>query len=454
MLVPANFQDRCVCVMGLGYVGLTLAVAMAEAGFDVTGVEIRQEVVDSLQQRKAHFYEPNLDEKLSRLMDEGRLRISRRAPIFDTPRVYIITVGTPLDARGQVRTDMIESVSREVAAQLTAGDLVVLRSTVKVGSTRKIVAPILDQAQVPYCLAFCPERTLEGNALAELSSLPQIVGGIDIKSSMRAVQLFQFLTPTVVRVDDLETAEMIKLVDNTQRDVLFALSNEVAYMCEALGVSAKAVIQAGKLGYHRTNLAMPGPVGGPCLEKDPHILTEAAREVEVEPHIVLAARSTNELLPDRCVRAISKYTLNSGLKVHRVALLGLAFKGRPATNDLRGTMARPILAALRDAFPEAEFRGFDPVVAAKDILDMGLLPAAGLDEAFSGADLVVIANNHPAFSAMALHDLAARMSPPGLVYDFWNHHDPQELRLPAGIRYLTLGSPFPRPGTAAFEATG
>ena len=143
-----------------------------------------------------------------------------------------------------------------------------MRSTVKIGTTRNLVHPVLEASGKRFDLAFCPERTVEGQALEELRWLPQIVGGETLDVTVRAGQLFQFLTPTVVRVSSVETAEMVKLVDNSQRDVHFAYSNEVARVCDVIGISAAEVIQAGKRGYPRTNLPMPGPVGGPCLEKD------------------------------------------------------------------------------------------------------------------------------------------------------------------------------------------
>ena len=425
--------------MGLGYVGLTLAVAMAEAGFKVTGVEIREEVVAGLKHGVAHFFEPTLDEKLKRTVDSGSLRVFRKIPSGCEASVYIITVGTPLGDDGRARLDMIENVSREVASHMKDGDLIILRSTVKVGSTKKIVMPVFDKVGVKYDLAFCPERTLEGKALEEIRSLPQIVGGADMKSNIRAAQLFQFLTPTVVRVEDLETAEMIKLVDNTQRDVQFAFANEVAGMCDAVGISAHEVINAGKLGYPRTNLAMPGPVGGPCLEKDPHILAEAMRELGTEPHIAMAARGVNERQPRESVRFIQAQMAARGTEPRKISLLGLAFKGRPATNDLRGTMARPIFDALRVTYPDAEFFGFDEVVADEDIADFGLTPSATLEDAFAAADLVVIANNHPVFSSMPIISLAERMQRKGLIYDFWNSFDSRDLSLPADVRFVALG---------------
>jgi UDP-N-acetyl-D-mannosaminuronic acid dehydrogenase len=423
--------------LGLGYVGLTLAVAMADAGFSVLGVEIRQDVLDKLGRGEAHFHEPGLEERLRRTIGSGQLRCVKNIPAGYAGSVFIITVGTPLGADGRARLDMVENISREVAGRLKQGDLVVMRSTVKLGTTRKVVTPILDAAKVPYQLAFCPERTLEGRALVELRQLPQIVGGMTVEAAVRAAQIFQFLTPTVVRVSDVETAEMIKLVDNSQRDVAFAYANEVARACDVIGVSAAEVIRAGKLGYPRTNLPMPGPVGGPCLEKDPHVFAEGLRELGIEPEITMAARRINERQPEEVAAHIEK-TLAAAPRI--VALLGVAFKGQPATDDLRGTMARPVFAALKRRYPQAVFRGYDAVVAAGDIRSFGLEPCESIGKALDGAHLAVILNNHPVFGAMPVAELAAGMARPALIYDFWNCFTASDLHLPEGVGYMALGS--------------
>ena len=436
------FSDRHVCIMGLGYVGLTLAVAMADVGFKVVGVEIREEVLEFLAEAKPHFYEPGLSEKLQQVISSGNLIFSRDIPKSWQGGVFIITVGTPLDADGKSRIDMIESVSRQVAKQLCPDNLVIMRSTVKLGVTRKIVQPILDGVGCNYDLAFCPERTLEGNALLELRSLPQIVGGKKYSSGVRASQLFQFLTPTVVNVSDVETAEMIKLIDNAQRDVAFAYANEVARSCDAIGVSAAEVIGAGKLGYARTNLPMPGPVGGPCLEKDPHILAEGLQELGVKPIITLAARSVNERQPTEIVNYLASVTskLNGFANKPKITLMGIAFKGKPATDDLRGTMAKPVLIALRKAFLGACFYGYDPVVSQVGIKGFGLQVQGTIEEAFSGSSMVIVMNNHIVFKNMPIEELSKGMKKPSIIYDFWNCFKTNDLQLPKGITYVTLGS--------------
>ncbi len=440
--VTENFRDRHVCIIGLGYVGLTLATVMADQGFDVIGVEIREEVLDMFNKGEPHFFEPGLADHLKRLLKAGNIRCSKNIPDNCKATVYIITVGTPLDSTGKVRLDMIENVAREVSQHLKDGDMVILRSTVKLGLTRKFVEPILGKKGVKFDLAFCPERTIEGYALTELRQLPQIIGGVTLESSVRAAQAFQFITPSVVVVNDPETAEMIKLVDNAHRDVFLAYGNEVARMCDAAGVSAAEVIRAGKLGYPRTNVAWPGPVGGPCLEKDSHILAEGLREFGIEPEITMAARKLNERQPKEIIYQLAKIisNINKFPKEPIIALLGIAFKGRPATDDLRGTMARPIFNEIKKHFPLACFRGYDSVVSNEAIKEFGLEPCNDIESAISGANLVFILNNHPEFEKMPIEQLTQHFARPAVIYDFWNNFSSRDLHLPQGIKYIALGS--------------
>jgi UDP-N-acetyl-D-mannosaminuronic acid dehydrogenase len=443
MHVSQDFPDRQICILGCGYVGLTLAVVMAEIGFDVLGIEIREDLLARFANGEAHFHEPGLDYSLSKLVQQGRIRFSRSIPNGCKATVFIITVGTPLDQSGRSRMDMIENTARQVAPHLKTGDMVVMRSTVKLGTTRKKVMPILDQAKVTYDIVFCPERTLEGTALSELRQLPQIVGGGSSSARVRAAQLFNFVTPTVVQVSCLETAEMIKLIDNAQRDVLFGYANEVARICDAANVSSMEVLRAGRLGYPRSHLAMPGLVGGPCLEKDSYILAEGLHELGIEPEITLAARRLNERQPGEGIGWVRKYLEAQPSFAHNpiITLAGLAFKGRPATDDLRGSMARRVLAELRQNFPQAQWRGYDAVVPESTIAsEFGIEPVGSLEEAFDGASLVVLANNHPCFSAMPIEHLAQSMVKPALVYDFWNNFNANDLSMPAGTSYAAIGS--------------
>jgi nucleotide sugar dehydrogenase len=440
--VSSSFGDRKVCILGLGYVGLTLAAVMADVGFSVTGVEIRPDILELLRSGKASFHEPGLEKMLHQGTEDGLLNWHQYIPDGCDASVYIITVGTPLDQNGKVRLDMIERVAQEIAAKAKPGSLLIMRSTVMIGTTSRMIMPILKEAGKNLSVAFCPERTVEGQALRELRQLPQIVGAVDPDTVMRASQIFQFLTPTVVRVSSYEAAEMIKLVDNSQRDMMFGFANEIAAMCDAIGISADEVIRSGRLGYARHAVPLPGPVGGPCLSKDPYILEQSMARFGARPAITVTARKTNEKQLTDIAQILRNWT--DGLKGFPrkpvISLLGLAFKGRPATDDLRGTTAKPVFEALKKAFPDAEFRGFDAVAAREQIQEFGVTPVARIEDAFEGASLALILNNHPIFEVLALPQLARSMTPPGIIYDLWHHFDASELRLPPGVGYAALGS--------------
>lgn len=440
--VPFDYIDKEVCVLGLGFVGLTLATALAEVGFSVTGTEKRKDVLAQLASGNPYFFEPGLSPKLQKVISSGALAVASQIPKNCKARIFIITVGTPIDEDKRINLDNIKAVTQEIASHLKDDDLVILRSTVKLGTTRSVVLPILQATQKKFQIAFCPERTVEGQAMAELRYLPQVIGADDLATSLRAAQFFQFLTPTVIRVNDLETAEMIKLIDNTKRDVVFGFSNEVAKLCDAAGLSAKEVIQAGRFGYSRTDIPLPGPVGGPCLSKDSHILVQSMEEYGTTPSIIAAARAVNETQAQDVVDFLASYTENlpDFPKAPKIVLLGIAFKGKPATDDLRGTTARQIFDTLKVAFPNGEFWGYDPVVHPRDLQAFGLIPKNELQEAFDGSHMVLVLNNHPIFSTMQLETWAHTMGTPGIIYDFWNNFSPEGLHLPSGVQYLALGS--------------
>jgi UDP-N-acetyl-D-mannosaminuronic acid dehydrogenase len=304
------------------------------------------------------------------------------------------------------------------------GALIILRSTVKVGTTRDVVSPILEASGKRFDIAMCPERTLEGRALLELRELPQIIGADDPEVANRAASVFRRLTSSVVVVSSPESAEIVKLVDNTYRDVQFAFANEVARLCDAFGVNAHEVISSGKLGYSRTNVPLPGLVGGPCLEKDPHILMQSARTQGIDLEITKASRLVNERQPIETVAFISNEIAKRNLPTPlRISMLGMAFKGVPATDDLRGSMSIKVLDALRKAHPEAEFRLFDPVIDPQELAAQfpDVSTSGRIGDAVAGASVVVIANNHPMLGSIYPRTLSEFISPDGFVFDYWNH---------------------------------
>jgi len=435
-------DDRLnVVVVGLGYVGLTLGVALARRGIRVYGIERRQEVVDLTNKGIPHFAEVGLESALSTAVNTGHLSASRTTEGIPQAAYYVITVGTPLLAGTyEPRLDMIESATSEVAAHMPDNATVILRSTVRIGTTRDVVRPILESSGRKFHLAMCPERTLEGDALRELTLLPQIVGGSDPAAAGSAAALFSRLTSTIVRVADPETAEMIKLIDNTSRDVRFAFANEVARACDAIGVSANDVIHFGKLGYPRTDVARPGLVGGPCLEKDPHILAASLDPFGVDLEITRAARTVNERQPAETVDALLGELARRKPGPYTAVVAGVAFKGRPETDDLRGSMSLSVINELRRSGRCSTIRVFDPVVPIEALQAVnGVEAFESFASACTDADVLIIANNHPVFSTIDVEATVESMADDAVIFDYWNNLADRPAETLSGT-YFTVGN--------------
>lgn len=428
-----------VCVVGLGRVGLTLAVTLANIGMEVTGVEVDKGTAATLREGKSHFYERGLEALLKKVLGQ-RLAISHELT-DDRYSVYIISVGTPVDkhTRGVILEPLIRAVG-EVAQHFSEDSLIVLRSTVPVGSTRHIALPRLAAQRRHFHLAFCPERTVEGRALTELRQLPQIIGGLDQESVDRAVALFSRATATTVRVPSLEAAEMIKLMDNTFRDVNFAFANEIALIAEGLGLDGTELISAANLGYQRNNIPLPGFVGGACLSKDPYILASSAADIGCQARLAATARSVNESLTahvvDKLRRALDD--VNKRLEDCKVFVAGLAFKGQPETDDLRDSPAVSLAQCLRDGDQSPALYGHDFVASPNEIREAGMIPCT-LAEGFEGADAVIFMNNHPGYAELGLRELASLMNHPAVLFDGWHLFDPADVRAVDGLIYGGLG---------------
>lgn len=337
----ANYD---VAIIGCGYVGLTLAAAFNKAGLKVLGVEPREEIRKPVQKGGAPFHEPGLADALRGIT---MARFLADEPPADA---YVICVGTPLIDDGA-----LERATHEVARQADDGSLIIVRSTVRVGTTRGLVKPILDLAG-SFDLAYCPERTVEGAALKELETLPQIIGAAEESAFRRAAKLFEHVTPDGLECG-IEEAETAKLLANAWRDMRFAFANEVAMICERNRVSAQNVIDVANWRYARSDIPRPGPVGGPCLVKDSMLLIEPRTHAF---SVIRAARMLNR--PDVFADAIYHAMCRRGFgEKGRVAVLGTAFKGFPETDDTRDSPGVAIAKLLSNGH---EVFTVDPVAPA------------------------------------------------------------------------------------------
>jgi len=286
-------------------------------------------------------------------------------------------------------------------------------------------------------LAFCPERTIQGQALRELEQLPQVVGGLDVESRERASALFARLTTRVIPVSSLEAAEAVKLVNNCHTDLIYSFGNEVALFAERLALDPLELIRAANVDYPRPDLARPGFVGGGCLSKDPYILIASSIAAGYEPWLVARARGLNEYLPLHVARRFVELIRETRGAVAggRVLLLGFAYKGWPPTDDMRGAAVLPILDVLRTE--GLALHGHDFLVAPETIARLGVTPVA-LDEGFAGADAVLVITDHPEYGKQDLPKLLASLRRPAVLYDCWRALDEETVRA-GGIRYASIG---------------
>ncbi len=426
-----------VLVVGLGYVGLTLTVALARRGFSVFGCEKNPATVATLAAGRPHVFEPGVEEGLRAFLG-GSIRIAEHPPA-EAVDAAIICVSTPVDlATRAPDLENLRAAARAVAATCAPETLVVVRSTVPVGASRRIVLPELVARWGRARLAFCPERTIQGQALRELAELPQVIGGLDAESRDAAAALFARLTPRVVPVSSLEAAETVKLINNCHTDVIYSFGNEVALLAERLGLDPLELIRAANADYPRPDLATPGFVGGGCLSKDPYILLSSSLAAGYEPWLVGRARGLNEHLPLHVARRFVELIRETRGEVAggTALLLGFAYKGWPPTDDLRGAPVLPMLDLFRAE--GLRLRGHDFLVGRDVLTRLGVTPCA-LEEGFVGADAVLVITNHPEYAKQDLPRLLAALRRPAVLYDCWRILDEEVARGAGQVRYASIG---------------
>jgi len=434
--------NRHVVIVGLGYVGLTLALVMAELGFRVTGVDNDAAVVATLLEGRSHVHEQGLPDMLARQVG-GRFRPSTTMP--DDGDVFIIAVGTPYPAAADAPDlSALESSCRMVAERLRPGGLVILRSTVPVGTTRRVVAPLLAagsglEAGTGFHLAFAPERTVEGSALQELRTLPQLIGGLTPDSLESAAALLREVSPVIVRTSTPEVAELAKLTNNAYRDVTFAFANQVAQIGGDHQVDAFEAIRAANQGYPRGQVPLPSPgVGGPCLTKDPLILSHSLAGTAAAGDLFSVGRAINAQMPariaDQVVRALGRAgTPTDGA---RAVVSGLAFKGEPETGDLRDSPGVDVARALQAR--GLSVVGTDEVAAPEAIERLGL-EVGSLPSAASGAHVLLIVNNHRDHRNLPLPELARSMGASPILFDGWGLYQARDVLAAGFACYLSYG---------------
>lgn len=394
-------MSQTVAFVGLGYIGLPTAVVMANSGLDVTGVDVMQEKVDSINRGEVTIVEPGLEEALSEALESGRFRATTEMPSADA---YVIAVPTPFTEGHAVDMKFIYSAAESIAPKLTGGELVVLESTSPPRTTEKMAQRILELRPDLHAdgeegeggtiyFAHCPERILPGQALEELRTNDRIIGGMTPDATARAKEIYaSFCDGELLETND-RTAEMAKLTENSFRDVNIAFANELSLICDELDISVWELIELAN-HHPRVNILQPGPgVGGHCIAVDPWFIVSTSPE---RANLIRTAREVNDSKPDWVFHKVEQAAKGIGGNP-TIALLGLAFKAD--IDDLRESPALEIAHRIANAFPDSQKLIVEPNIndLPRELEGLTNLRRADLTEALQAADVVVLLVDHREF---------------------------------------------------------
>ena len=421
-------RDEKICVVGLGYIGLPTASMFAAQGFDVLGVDVNPTVVQTINAGEIHIEEPGLRTLVSAAVNSGQLRAAMAPEEAD---VFIIAVPTPCRdiEGGERRSDLtyVEAAMDAIKPVVQKGNLIILESTSPPATTERLVAQPMTDAGFTIgedlFVAHCPERVLPGHILRELTQNDRVIGGITPQCAERAATLYRSFVEGDVHLTTSTTAELVKLMENTYRDVNIALANELANICDHLGANASDVIELANC-HPRVNLHRPGPgVGGHCLPLDPWFVIESAPE---HANLIRTARFLNQQVPEYLVAQVTAALGDTANP--KVAIFGVAYKGN--VDDARESPAKHIIDGLRRAGMDVAI--YDPYVRNFDY------ELSSLQETLSDADALLICTGHDEFRFIDPAEVKKLMRK-SWIFDFPNLLDPLKW-MNAGFLYRGRGS--------------
>ena len=437
-----------VSIYGLGYVGLTLGVYMASLGWRVRGIDSNLKVLENLERGDLQVYEPNLKDTLQDLLCQKMISLHNSCEGLSSS-MHVIAVGTPVDEEGNPDLNALTSVTRAISNVIKQGDLVTLRSTVPLGTSRDLVAKILENgsgliAGLDFHLAFTPERTIEGAALKELENLPQIIGGLTDECALTASDFFSKISPSTVITEKIEGAELVKLLNNSFRDLSFAFANEVSQLADNFNLNAFALIDSANLGYPRNKIPYPSPgVGGYCLTKDPLIYHKTIQKYSKNSNknsLASLGRLININSINLVYDNIEYFAKNINEKIDdlKIFIVGIAFKGNPETADYRGSTSLDLFEIIKSK--NKDVYGIDNVISDEKILKLGFKLPKNLDYELNDYSAVyVIMNNHSKNGIVTRASAKKFNFKNILIYDCWNIVSEAEFKSFNNAKYATLG---------------
>ena len=387
---------RSLCVLGLGYIGLPTAGMFATHGMKVIGVDTNPEIVKGLNNGKVHLFESGLRDLVQNALKTGNLMVRHHPESADA---FIIAVPTPFKEGKKADLDFVISAAESIVPHLGKGNLVILESTSPPRTTVDIVAPILEKSGLKagedFHLAYSPERVLPGQILKELVENARIIGGVDQPSSEAGRELYNIFVNGEIILTDATTAEMVKLMENTYRDINIAAANEFARLADRFHVDIWEAISLANR-HPRVKILNPGPgVGGHCISVDPWFLVEAAPDTS---RIIRTAREINDSQPEYVVDFIRRKI--GSLTGKRITALGLAYKAD--VDDLRESPAIEVAQLLKKA--GAQMTVYEPYKTS--FIQIGIHSSQNLEESIVNAEILVLLVSHKQFNALVPGELA------------------------------------------------
>jgi len=387
-------------IVGLGYVGIPLAVAFAEAGFRVLGFDVQQKRVDLVNEGKSYIADVS-NERLSTTLTNGAFEATTDQNRLSEVDAICICVPTPLTKTKEPDLSYVTQESEEISKHLRPGQLVILESTTYPGTTREVVLPILQRSGLnvgsDFYLAFSPERVDPGNKKYTIKNTPKVVGGVNPESTELAELLYRQVADAVVPVSCPEVAEMTKVFENVFRSVNIALVNELAQLCERMGISVWEVIDATATKPFGYMPFYPGPgVGGHCIPLDPYYLANKAMEYDFHTRFIELAAEINEGMPYYVTLHIMEALNAQGKSLNgaKVLVLGVAYK--KDVEDVRDSPSLKLIQLLKEKGAKVSYN--DPFIPQIQ-LSQGKLDSVDLTEEYlSSADCTVIATNHSCYN--------------------------------------------------------
>lgn len=380
-------MKKSICVVGLGYIGLPTAVMFANHGHQVHGVDVNEKTVNLIQNKQLHIEEDGLQEKLEMAIGSGALTADTKPKEAD---VFIIAVPSPIKADKTAEMEYVRQATKSIVPFLKKGNLVILESTVPPKTVENVMLPELIQSGLEIgtelFVSHSPERVIPGKVFQELVSNDRIIGGINKESAQLTSELYRSFVKGEMHETDATTAEMVKVMENTYRDINIAFANELAMIAQGINVNIWEAIKLANF-HPRVNIHTPGPgVGGHCIAVDPWFLVELNPEKAKMIHL---ARQTNDGMPSYTAQLTTEIVKAKGIENPKISVLGLAFKGN--IDDMRESPSVEVVQQFRQR--NVELSAYDPHIKENNLAEQ----TQDFQEAIQDSSALVILTDHQAF---------------------------------------------------------